>query len=114
MISRIGGRQPGLEVVPLYSLRPSRGLNRSGRVLLIGPHPGIEESDARDGTSFGFELPDPESEWGLLWTAMDWVLGRPITDTTLTSVASPFPAGRYFIRMFDGRSMQTRSVMLLR
>ena len=65
----------------------------SGRVLLVGPHPEIEENDARDGTVFGTELTDPESEWGLLWRATDWLLGRPITDTAATSVASaPVPA----------------------
>lgn len=64
----------------------------SGRVLLIGPHPEIEENDARDGTAFGFELSDPESEWGLLWNAMDWVLQRPITDTTITSFSTLSPA----------------------
>ncbi|MFZ1730444.1 MAG: BPL-N domain-containing protein [Bacteroidota bacterium] len=63
----------------------------SGRVLLVGPHPEIEENGARDGTEFGYELTDPESEWGMLWTAIDWVLQRPITDTTLTAVA-PLPA----------------------
>ncbi len=56
-----------------------------GRVLLIGPHPEIEETSARDGNLFGSELNDPETEWGLLWPAMDWVLKRPISDTTMTT-----------------------------
>jgi glutamine amidotransferase-like uncharacterized protein len=58
----------------------------AGRVLLIGPHPEIEENDARDGSLFGSELRDPESEWGLLWSAMDWLLNRPITDTLATGM----------------------------
>jgi glutamine amidotransferase-like uncharacterized protein len=59
----------------------------SGRVLLVGPHPEIEENDARDGSSFGFELNDPESEWSFLWAATDWVLGQPVSDTITTPVA---------------------------
>lgn len=54
----------------------------SGRVLLCGPHPEIEEGDSRDGTLFGSELNDTESDWGLLWSAFDWLLGATITDTT--------------------------------
>jgi glutamine amidotransferase-like uncharacterized protein len=56
-----------------------------GRVLLIGPHPEIEENSARDGNLFGSALNDPETEWGLLWRSMDWVLKHPISDTTLTT-----------------------------
>ncbi|MBE0642485.1 MAG: hypothetical protein IH600_00215 [Bacteroidetes bacterium] len=70
------GNQPAMVAFP----------HGSGHVLLLGPHPEIEENDARDGTSFGFELTDPESEWSFLWGAMDWVLGNPVTDTVTTSV----------------------------
>ncbi|NIA30562.1 MAG: hypothetical protein GWP06_11710, partial [Actinobacteria bacterium] len=51
----------------------------SGRVLLVGPHPEIEEDGDRDSTDFAQELDDNGTEWNLLWTAMDWVLGRPIS-----------------------------------
>ena len=54
----------------------------NGRVLLVGPHPEIEENSTRDGSVFGSEYSDPESDWGLLWSAMDWLLGRPISDST--------------------------------
>lgn len=56
-----------------------------GRVLLVGPHPEIEENSRRDGNQFASELSDPETEWGMLWQYMDWVLQRPITDTTMTT-----------------------------
>ncbi len=61
----------------------------SGRALLIGPHPEIEENSGRDGTDFGAELNDPESEWGFLWAAMDWALGRPVTDTSTAHAGQP-------------------------
>ena len=64
----------------------------AGRVLLSGPHPEIEENSARDGSDFGSTLLDPESEWGLLWAAMDWLLGRPVTDTILTGADNVIPA----------------------
>ena len=51
----------------------------SGRVLFLGPHLENEEDDDRDGTDFAQEFDDQGSEWGLLWTAIDWVLGRPIS-----------------------------------
>lgn len=61
-----------------------------GRVILCGPHPEIEEDGTRDGTLFGSELNDLESDWGLLWSAFDWLLGATITDTTtVTSLSEP-------------------------
>ena len=53
-----------------------------GRVLLLGPHPEIEEDSDRDGTGFGSSFDDAGSEWGLLWTATDWVLDQPISPPT--------------------------------
>lgn len=50
-----------------------------GRVLLVGPHPEIEEDSARDSTSFADELDDNGSDWPFLWSAMDWLLQRPVT-----------------------------------
>jgi glutamine amidotransferase-like uncharacterized protein len=52
-----------------------------GRVILVGPHPEIEEDDTRDGTDFADELSDgPDgSDWPLLWTGVDWILGNPIS-----------------------------------
>ncbi len=66
----------------------------SGRVLLMGPHPEIEEDDDRDGTDFAQELDDQGTDWRFLWTALDWVLGRPISnpDQALPVVLSRFSA----------------------
>ncbi len=51
-----------------------------GRVLLLGPHPEIEEDSDRDGTDFADEFEDNGSDWPFLWAAMDWVLQQPITE----------------------------------
>ena len=52
-----------------------------GRIVLVGPHPEIEEDDARDGTNFADELFDGQdgSDWPFLWTAVDWLLKNPIS-----------------------------------
>lgn len=46
-----------------------------GRVLLIGPHLEIEESDDRDGTDFAGELDDVESDWNALAEMFAWAVG---------------------------------------
>ncbi len=51
----------------------------SGRVLLMGPHPENEEDSDRDSTTFADELDDDGSDWPFLWSAIDWLLGQPIT-----------------------------------
>jgi glutamine amidotransferase-like uncharacterized protein len=51
----------------------------NGRVLLVGPHPEIEEDSTRDGTSFGDAFNDLGTDWNLLWTSVDWVMGLPIS-----------------------------------
>jgi len=51
----------------------------SGRVLLLGPHPEIEEDNDRDSSDFAQELNDKGSDWPFLWSAVDWLLGRPIS-----------------------------------
>ncbi len=50
-----------------------------GRVLLMGPHPEIEEDSDRDSTTFADELDDDGSDWPFLWSAIDWLLGDSIT-----------------------------------
>ncbi len=53
-----------------------------GRILLVGPHPEIEEDSSRDGPhNFAEELSDgPDgSDWPFLWTAVDWIMKRPIS-----------------------------------
>jgi len=58
----------------------------SGRVLLCGPHPEIEEDSDRDGTAFGDDLNDKGSEWSFLWSAVDWLLGNLVTTPGTTPV----------------------------
>ncbi|MER3329017.1 MAG: T9SS type A sorting domain-containing protein, partial [Candidatus Kapaibacterium sp.] len=53
----------------------------NGRVLLLGPHLEVEESDDRDGTEFAAELDDIESDWAILESGFKW-----LTNTTQTSV----------------------------
>ena len=50
-----------------------------GRVLLLGPHAEVEEDDDRDSTAFAQELDDQGSDWPFLWSAIDWLLGLPIS-----------------------------------
>ncbi len=57
-----------------------------GRVLLIAPHPEIEEDSDRDNTDVAQELDDAGSDWPFLWSAVDWLLGDPITSPPGTSV----------------------------
>ena len=52
-----------------------------GRVLLLGPHLEVEESDDRDGTEFAAELDDVESDWAILESGFKW-----LTNSTQTSV----------------------------
>ena len=54
-----------------------------GRVFLSGAHLEIEENSIRDGQNFAGELDDPETEWDILWAAVDWLLKREITNIPL-------------------------------
>ncbi|TFG31243.1 hypothetical protein EU527_12990 [Candidatus Thorarchaeota archaeon] len=63
---------------------------RNGTVFLSSPHPEYEEDNDRDGTTFGDELEDPESEWDLLLRVSTWLIDEspyapPITTTTTTT-----------------------------
>jgi glutamine amidotransferase-like uncharacterized protein len=51
----------------------------SGRVVLVSPHPEIEESSTRDGTDVAREYDDEGSDWNFLWAATDWLLGKPVS-----------------------------------
>jgi len=62
-----------------------------GRVLLIGPHPEIEEDSYRDHTSIVEELNDDGSDWNFLWTATDWLLKRPISTPFNSSSVQLYP-----------------------
>lgn len=51
----------------------------SGRVFLSGPHLEIEENSLRDGQEFASDLTDLDSEWDLLWVAIDWLAHKKIS-----------------------------------
>jgi len=51
----------------------------SGRVVLCGPHPEIEEDDTRDGTTFGDQFEDLGTDWNILWTSLDYLMNVSIT-----------------------------------
>jgi len=57
----------------------------TGRVLLISPHPEIEEDSNRDGVNVAEELDDLGSDWNFLWTATDWLLGNTLTQASLAT-----------------------------
>ncbi len=52
-----------------------------GRVVLIGPHPEIEEDSDRDSTSTCDYLNDNGSDWNWLSACIDWVYRKPIQNT---------------------------------
>ncbi len=58
----------------------------NGRVLLISPHPEIEEDSTNDGVNVAEELNDNGTDWYFLWTATDWLLGNPISHPALLSL----------------------------
>jgi len=43
-------------------------------------HPEIEEDSARDNVSFSDELSDFGTDWNILCTCMDWLMGLPISE----------------------------------
>jgi len=74
----------------------------SGRVLLIGTHPEIEEDSSRDHTNIVDFLDDNGSDWNFLWTATDWLLKRTISQpmTELNVQLYPNPTSDYvYIRI---------------
>ena len=62
----------------------------TGRVLLIGTHPEIEEDSTNDGVNVAEELDDNGSDWNFLWTATDWLLGNTISQPPTLSIQEPF------------------------
>jgi len=58
----------------------------NGRVLLISPHPEIEEDSDRDNVNVAEELNDNGSDWNFLWTATDWLLGNPLSEPNNLSI----------------------------
>ncbi len=70
----------------------------TGRVLLISPHPEIEEDSSRDGVNVAEELNDNGSDWNFLWTATDWLLGNPISAPNLSLIQTH--TGNYHITIY--------------
>ncbi len=58
-----------------------------GRVLLISPHPEIEEDSNRDSVDVAEGLSDNGSDWNFLWTATDWLLGNPLSKPNGLSIS---------------------------
>ena len=70
----------GVEIVYSYELTGTAALITgtfgSGVVVLCGCNIEFEENSMRDGTDFGSELQDPESEWDLLERIVEYGLGE--------------------------------------
>jgi glutamine amidotransferase-like uncharacterized protein len=60
----------------------------SGTVFLSSPHPEYEENDDRDGTTFGDDLVDPDSEWPLLLSVSKWLVEASSEEPTATTTPS--------------------------
>ncbi|MHA1637783.1 MAG: BPL-N domain-containing protein, partial [Candidatus Thorarchaeota archaeon] len=52
----------------------------NGTVFLSSPHPEYEENDDRDGTIFGDDLDDPDSEWNLLLRVSTWLIEASVVE----------------------------------
>ncbi len=52
----------------------------NGRVFFSGPHPETEEDSQRDGNNFADSYSDNGSDWPFLWSVVDWLMKKPITD----------------------------------
>ena len=48
----------------------------AGRIVLFAVNPEFEENSLADGTDWGSDLTDPESEWFWLQYAAEWCLGQ--------------------------------------
>lgn len=87
----------GAAIIPIalydYNDRPGMiALNYGqGTVFLSSPHPEYEEGSNQDGTTFGDELSDPESEWGVLLRVSSWLIDASAVQPTTTNV-SPSPS----------------------
>ena len=66
-----------------------------GTVFLSSPHPEYEENDDRDGTTFGDDIVDPDSEWPLLLRVSMWLVeaSSEVPTTTPPTTTTPTDAG---------------------
>jgi len=78
----------------------------SGRVFLIGTHAEIEEDKTRDGSSWGEIWYDYGSDWPLLWTTMDWLMGQTVSQPP-TEPALPPVGTLLFFDGFESGSLST-------
>jgi glutamine amidotransferase-like uncharacterized protein len=66
----------------------------NGRVLLMGPHPEIEENSNRDGSTWGSELDDVESDWPFLQATVMWAVIRGAAAVTTKPNPYSLSSGR--------------------
>jgi len=85
--------QEGVAVIPiaLYDYSDRAGMIAfnygQGTVFLSSPHPEYEEGSDQDGTIFGDELADPESEWDILLRVSTWLVDASVVEPTSTYVS---------------------------
>lgn len=79
----------------------------SGRVILFGPHPEMEEDSDRDGSTFAEIFYDQGSEWPLLWTSMDWLMGWTISEPPAEPPLPP-EGTQLFFDGFESGDLQTK------
>ncbi|MDP8208217.1 MAG: hypothetical protein P9L92_16240 [Candidatus Electryonea clarkiae] len=58
--------------------KPPVSYNTKDTIAVISVQPEIEENDNRNGSNFGQELSDPESDWPWLLTITEWVFRERI------------------------------------
>ena len=63
----------------------------NGTAFLSSPHPEYEENDDRDGTTFGDDLIDPDSEWDFLLQVSKWLIDESPYTPTVTTTTSVEP-----------------------
>jgi glutamine amidotransferase-like uncharacterized protein len=76
-----------IEVISTYSYNGQPAIVAfhygSGRAVLSGPHPEIEEDSSRDGVTIDREdeMDDNGSDWGLVLSILNWLMRVPLVAT---------------------------------
>jgi len=78
----------------------------SGRVALIGTHAEIDEDSNRDGSPFADLFYDYGSDWPLLWTTMDWLMGWTVSQPPAEPSLPP-TGTQLFFEGFESGSLST-------